>query len=65
MVACFGCVCSRMKQPDFQCFRERMGVARSLETMEEITGEMKALLLVGTLFGCDILSQYINTFSAQ
>ncbi|XP_064406438.1 tRNA-dihydrouridine(16/17) synthase [NAD(P)(+)]-like [Halichondria panicea] len=34
-----------MKQPEFHCFRERMGVARSLETMEEITGEMKALLL--------------------
>lgn len=39
-----------------------MGVARNLETMEEITGEMKALLLVSILFGWvlfDVLSQLV------
>ena len=42
----------RIKQPEYQCYRERIGVARSIAVMEDISAELKALLLVGLVNEC-------------
>jgi len=40
------CLCVRMKQPEYQCYRTRAGSAKTLEDFEEIAAELKQLLLV-------------------
>ena len=37
---------SSLKQPEYQCYREQFGVARSMDTMVRLTAELKSLLLV-------------------
>ncbi len=39
----------RLKQPVFHCYREQLGVAKTVETLEKIAAEMKAQLLVSLL----------------
>ena len=38
--------CHRLKQPEYQCYREKLGAAKSLETVEQICHELKSLLQV-------------------
>ena len=36
----------RLKQPEYQCYRTKIGTAKNLETLERISAELKSLLLV-------------------
>ena len=36
----------RLKQPEYQCYRTKIGTARNIETLEQISAELKSLLLV-------------------
>ena len=38
-----------LKEPDFQCFRERIGVAKVLEDFEQISAELKSMLLASEM----------------
>ncbi len=38
--------CYRLKEPEFQCFRGRIGVAKTWEDFSKVSSELKALLLV-------------------
>ena len=44
------CTLHRLKQPEYQCYRTKIGTARNIETLEQISAELKSLLLV-----CSIL----------
>ena len=37
----------RLKQPEYQCYREKLGAAKSVEAVEQICLELKSLLQVG------------------
>ena len=41
----------RLKQPEYQHYRETIGAAKAFEQFEEITAEIKALLLVCSTHG--------------
>ena len=34
-----------LKEPQYQCFRERIGVAKLLEEFDQISAELKSLLM--------------------
>ena len=36
----------RLKQPEYQCYRTKIGTAKNIETLEQISAELKSLLLV-------------------
>ena len=40
------CTLHRLKQPEYQCYRTKIGTARNIETLEQISAELKSLLLV-------------------
>ena len=43
-IKCF--LLSRMKEPEYQCFREKVGCAKTLDDFDRIGAELKSLLLV-------------------
>ena len=41
---------SRLKEPPYQCFRERIGVVKLIEDFEKISAELKSRLMVNGLY---------------
>ena len=41
------CVQCSLQRPEYHSYRERFGCARSIDSFEEISAELKTLLMVG------------------